>query len=248
MRRLFICFALLGMGSGTISHAAQPAHPLVWDSVDQRVEAAPGATLADFTFAVTNTADTATEITEVRASCGCTVVKLPAMPWVLAPGASGSFAAQVDFRGKSGKFTKSLFVSSAAGVQVLQVTVAIPEAPEDRRARNQQMAIADRQAVFRGECASCHAIPTASKLGEPLFQAACAICHSSTNRASMVPDLLEPHEQRSVAYWEKWIAEGKAGSLMPAFAQKHGGPLSAAQVASLVEYAWITLPREPKKN
>jgi hypothetical protein len=64
----------------------------------------------------------------------------------------------------------------------------------------------------------------------------------------MVPDLLIARERRDSAWWQRWIAEGKEGTLMPAFAQARGGPLTEAQVASLVEFALSHLPTEPRKN
>jgi mono/diheme cytochrome c family protein len=63
-----------------------------------------------------------------------------------------------------------------------------------------------------------------------------------------VPDLLVAREPRDAAYWEKWISEGKEGTLMPGFGRKRGGPLTAEQIASLVEYAMTRLPTEPSKN
>ena len=63
----------------------------------------------------------------------------------------------------------------------------------------------------------------------------------------MVPDLLVARETRDATYWTKWISEGREGSLMPAFAATHGGPLSDAQIASLVEFALRQLPTAPRK-
>ena len=249
MRILLVCFGLFGVGLGSrMTASVNAAHPLVWDSMEKSAEAEPGNPVAEFTFSVTNKAAAATEITEIRASCGCTVLKVPSTPWVLPAGTSGSFTAQVDFRGKSGKCSKTVFVNSPAGMQMLRVTINIPETPESARERNRQMASVDRQAVFRGECASCHATPTEGKEGEALFQKACAICHSASPRASMVPELFTGSGSHDVAYWRKWISEGREGSLMPAFAQKNDGPLTDAQIASLIEFALNRRPTQPGKN
>ena len=43
-----------------------------------------------------------------------------------------------------------------------------------------------------------------------------------------------------------WIADSKPGSLMPAFAKKHGGPLDDSQIKSLVAYLTRIFPREIK--
>lgn len=231
----------------TAGSGAAAVHPLAWDAMEKSLDAKHGDSVADFEFTVTNRSDKVVTITELRPSCGCTVAEMPSSPWVLAPGAKGSFHALVDFGGKHGKFSKSVLVGSTAGVQTLGMTVNIPEPDAATRLRNQQLAAANRQAVFRGDCASCHVAPIGNKTGAELFQAACAICHLASPRAEVVSDLLKPREPRDAAYWRKWITEGREGSLMPGFAQTHGGPLSEAQVESLVEFAVRQLPAGPPR-
>lgn len=232
--------------------AAEPgqkrAHPLSWDALEKSIDARPGDTTATFTFTATNTSSQPVEIVGVQPSCGCTLADTPPKPWIIAPGAKSSFTAKVEFAGKVGKFTKSIYVHSPAGSQSVQVTVNIPDSPEAARERNRQLASLDRQAIFRGDCASCHATPTVGKTGRDLFQAACAICHQSEHRASMVPDLMVAREARDAAYWQRWIADGKEGTLMPGFARRHQGPLSDAQITSLVEYLVAHFPTEPRTN
>lgn len=225
--------------------AAPPVHPLVWDAMEKTVVPRPGEEAAEFAFTVTNKADREIAITEVDPSCGCTVVDLPATPWTLAPGASGTLRATVDFQGKSGRFGKSILVASSAGAQVLKVNVDIPDTPEARRARNLQLARMDRQAVFRGDCATCHALPAAGKIGAELFQLACGICHAPAHRADIVPDLAVARGPRDAEYWRTWIRDGKPGTLMPAFASEQGGPLTPPQIDSLVAYLLQTYPRQP---
>ena len=104
---------------------------------------------------------------------------------------------------------------------------------------------ADRQAVLRGSCASCHVTPTIGKKGAELFQTACVICHAAEHRASFVPDLMVAKAPRDAAYWEKWIREGAEGTLMPAFAKEHGGSLDDEQIASLIAYLVEHLPTQP---
>jgi mono/diheme cytochrome c family protein len=85
-------------------------------------------------------------------------------------------------------------------------------------------------------------------MGAELFAAACAICHASDRRAAMVPDLEVARGPRDRAFWQKWITEGKEGTLMPAFAAQHGGPLSEEQMASLVDYVNGQFPSEPPQK
>jgi mono/diheme cytochrome c family protein len=237
MRFIFLlCFSLaLSLREGAAAEQ-RTVHPLVWDALEVTHVAKPGDEAADFAFAVTNKSDKRVEIQELRPSCGCTVAEMPSQPWVLEPGARGSFRATADFKGKFGVFTKSIHVVSNFGTQMLTVRVEIPDTEESRRKRNQEMAQLDRQAVFRGDCAACHVAPTVGKAGGELFQVACGICHTAAHRASMVPDLAIAREPRDEAYWRKWISEGKEQSLMPGFSAARGGPLTEPQIDSLVEY------------
>lgn len=110
---------------------------------------------------------------------------------------------------------------------------------------NIQNALADRQAVFKGDCATCHVQQGLGKLDADLYMASCGICHEAEHRAAMVPDLKVPRSPRDLAFWQKWIAEGKPGTLMPAFAAVHGGPLTQEQADSLTVYLYQFFPRNP---
>ena len=225
-----------------------PSHPLAWDAMEKTVDSTVEAHEVKFVFHVTNTSKEAVEVVQIEPSCGCTVAEMPSTPWVLAPGAQGSFTAVVDHRGKFGKLFKTLHVHSSGGSQTLSMIINLPDTEESRRSRNQQFAFADRQAVFRGDCAACHVLPTLGKSGEALFKVACGICHEAASRAPMVPDLMVVREKRDAAFWARWISEGKEQTLMPAFAAKRGGPLNDEQISSLVEFALRHFPTEPKKE
>jgi mono/diheme cytochrome c family protein len=231
-----------------VQRPARPPHPLVWDAMEQTLAAKPGDKSVDFEFSVTNSSDRPVQIVEIRTSCGCTVAEMPKSPWVLEAGGRGSFRATVDIRGRHGRFSKTMLVASNAGGQVLGVMVDIPEAPRLSREENLQLATGDRQAVFHGACYSCHVEPIGGKQGQRLYQAACSICHEAEPRATMVPDLTVVREPRDAGWWRRWIGEGRENTLMPGFAEKHGGPLSDAQVESLVEFALKHFPTEPAKN
>jgi mono/diheme cytochrome c family protein len=249
-RHLFV-FALVAsaVAADWRAAAAEPQkNPLVWDAVEKTIDARPGDRAAEFMFQVTNKGAHPVTIQSTRTSCGCTVAELPSLPWVLAPGAGGVMKVTVDFAGKDGWITKSVTVLSSEGAQTLDVSLHIPPPDEAQRERNRQLAQANRQAVFRNDCASCHASPLGTKTGGDLFNVACQICHASPRRASMVPDLAVAREHRDAAYWTKWIAEGREGTLMPAFAAEHGGPLTRKQIESLVDLALKLLPTEPRKN
>lgn len=216
----------------------QEERALVLDATSKDYDAQPGEQSCTFTFHVTNTSAADIVITQVRTSCGCSVANLPSQPWRLAPGASGEFQIVVDLRGKHGVLHKTAMIDTERGYKQLEFRVNIP-APDPRdemRARNLLIAQADRQAVFRGDCAQCHVEPAKGKFGRELYVAACAICHADEHRASMVPDLRALAPVPAPEAWRQLITHGKPGTLMPAFAQANEGPLTPAQIDSLVEY------------
>ena len=248
LRIIFLLLVLPAQSRAEEKNAPPPAHGLTWDALEKTVVAKPGDGAAEFSFTASNATDHAVTINSVRPSCGCTVVELPATPWVLAPRASGTLRAVVDFAGKEGELAKSLFVESSEGAQTLSLRIDIPPPDETTRLRNRKLAGENRQAVFLGGCSSCHVLPGFEKTGEALFKTTCAICHVSSRRASMVPDLLTARGHRDAAWWRTWIAEGKEGTLMPAFAEKNGGPLTQDQIDSLVKFALAQLPTEPRED
>ena len=212
-----------------------------WDTVVKDYQAKAGETEAKFTFALTNVSKESVTIESVHTSCGCTAAKLPQTPWVLAPGDHGEIGVTVDLHGKFGLISKTATVYSSVGQIMLTVRIVIPPADASARnmgdrSRNLQVAAADRQAVFRGDCATCHVTPTLGKTGKALYDTACLICHEGPNRASMVPDLRALNKPTDAAYWTQWISSGREGSLMPAFALAKHGILSDAQIKSLVDY------------
>lgn len=225
---------------------------IAWDSTSKEYNAKVGEGIAPFVFLLTNISSSEVVISNVTTTCGCTVAQLPAQPWHLAPGINGEIKVSMNLTGKLGHVTKAVTVNSSAGTKVLQVKVNIPPAPapvtenaRGDRAANMAAAKANRQAIFQGDCVSCHVARGAGKFGKELFVADCAICHDTPHRAAMVPDLRAPKTSRDRAYWANWITSGKAGSLMPAFGEKEGGPLSSAQIDSLVTYLIENFPKGP---
>jgi mono/diheme cytochrome c family protein len=245
LKRIFLGL-LFFVGASALVLAADA--PLRWDAMEKRAEPKFEDGIVTFEFNVTNTADHPVKIYYIRATCGCTTVDAPPMPWTLAPGAHGVVKATVDFRGKEGEIAKQLLVGTVEVTQTLTMTVKVPPMSLEMREQNRAIAAANRQKVFQGECAACHATPTERRISDDLFAAACAICHESKHRASMVPDLAVAREKRDAAWWTHWIEDGREGTLMPGFAQKNGGPLTQSQIESLVDYLLSNFPTEPKAN
>ena len=243
-----ICQALLLLWCGGVQAQQPPSFsPLAWDAMQKQVVARAGQANVVVSFSVTNVSAAPVVIRDVSLSCGCSVATMPARPWTLKPGEHGQVMVTTDLRGKRGSLLKTAIVYASSGTRVLtyQVDIQEPSTPEER-AGNQALAKSDRQAVFRGDCARCHAEPAKGMTGKELFAAACGVCHEAEHRASMVPDLKALKKPTPREYWLQWIAHGKPETLMPGFAAKEGGPLTEAQIQSLVDFLTATaVPSSP---
>jgi mono/diheme cytochrome c family protein len=243
-----------------------PDGVLNWDAVMKAVDVTDGDDYAHFTFSFTNVATTAavtlttnvangvTTVTgttnftpsqvvilNVHPSCGCTTAEVPPTPWFIPPGTNEQFAVKVNLAGKSGTVIKSVAVTTDHGQKSLMLRINIHPAPpiqmtDDQKLAGIMAAKVDRQAVFKGDCASCHIKRVEGLYGPQLFASVCAICHEAANRATMVPDLGNLKVPTNQEFWRTWITFGKPGSLMPAFASSQGGPLTDMQIASLAAY------------
>jgi mono/diheme cytochrome c family protein len=236
---------LLAFSICTLQAATSSSNLLAWDSVHKEIVCQPGEKFAHFTFSVTNVSASDVVILSTATSCGCTVAKLPAQPWILKPQASGQIEVTVDLTNKVGTVKKGVFVTiSNAPTETLSVTATIsllfpppPVMSDTDRIRNVQMAKANAQAIFKGDCAACHVAPAKGKTGAALYSAMCGICHDAGLRqASMVPQLRNLKKPTGFDFWKNAIANGVTNSLMPAFAEVNGGPLTGAQINSLADY------------
>ena len=188
---------------------------IAFDAERKEVSVPNGTPQAQFTFNLTNISAEVVTITTVSTSCGCTVAKLPESPWKIAPGSNGQISATMNLAGKSGISIKTLTVNSDKGPKLLYVqatilpadATALPISPMDREA-NQKLAIADRQGVFKADCATCHVTPTKGLFGQPLYAKACGICHEAEHRATMVTDLHTLKYPTTPEIWKNWIMHG----------------------------------------
>jgi mono/diheme cytochrome c family protein len=242
--------------------AVADPNAIQWDLETKEYSAKVGEAEAKFTFWLTNVSSSEVLVNGVRTSCGCTVAKLPSQPWRIAPGSNGPIEVAVSLAGKSGLIAKGVTVDSSAGIKQLTVRVNIPggAAPgslpvqasgvmgDAERLKNMQLALADRQVVFKNaECAKCHADPAKGKTdGRLLYAAVCATCHNSHLRAAAVPDLRTLAHPTSADHWRTWITYGRAGSMMPAFAESEGGPLNPQQINALVDFMVKAFPNRPQ--
>jgi mono/diheme cytochrome c family protein len=239
-------------GTQTVIPAAYrplPKGVLAWDRETQKATVKFGTVQTSLAFSVTNVSSEPVRITSVRTSCGCTIPKLPPMPWTLEPQTNGTIGLTMKLAGKRGKVIKTMTVTTDKGFKTLYVHTTIEEPPpgvmgQSDRMRNLQIASANRQAVFQGDCVPCHVTPALNKMGAELYDTACGICHEAEHRASMVPDLAKLQKETNADYWRTWITTSMDGKLMPAFALEHGGFLSAMQIDSLVKYLVEDFPEK----
>jgi len=229
---------------------------LAFDAEQKDVSVTNGTTEAHFVFNLTNISSGDVIINFVQTSCGCTVAKLPSTPWKLTPKESGEISATMQLAGTpaGGTKIKTLTVSTDKGPKALYVKATVLAEPaamtEMDRTNAQKLAMADRQAVFKGDCVRCHEAPAKNavgqeKMGKELYAGVCGVCHDAEHRASFVPDLHHLPEPTSAEFWKNWIMHGKPGTLMPAFAKSEGGILSDGQIGSLAQYLTETIPSHP---
>jgi len=251
-----LIFFLLAAGLASSAAAAPGSpEPLRWEAPSQTNHAQAGDVSSRFTFKVANVSASDVFINDVKNSCGCTTTQLPSKPWRLAPKETGQLQVLVDLRAKTGILSKTIEILSSNAPKELVVTVEIaPGAnglpPEmANRLFGQQLAIVDRQSVFtKTECLQCHLKPAFGKSGAQLYAAACGICHESPHRATMVPDLHALKADTTPVYWRNMVAHGKPGTLMPGFEAAEGGPLTDAQIGSLVEFLSRAFPRHARSK
>jgi mono/diheme cytochrome c family protein len=236
---------------------------LVWDATLKSYQAKPGEATVPFTFWLTNISSTDILVNRASTSCGCTVAQLPSQPWRIPAGGDGPIRVTMSLVGKIGLISKGVTIETSVGIQQLTVRTEIPPGStptamplpaqasgtmnDGERLQNMQMALADRQVVFKNkDCAKCHAEPAVGKHeGRELYAAVCATCHNSHLRAAMVPDLRTLKHPTDADFWRKWITYGRAGSMMPAFATAEGGPLEPYQVDALVAFMVRAFPNRP---
>ncbi|HEV2693774.1 MAG TPA: DUF1573 domain-containing protein [Verrucomicrobiae bacterium] len=218
-----------------------PDGVLAFDATLKTDDMTEGDDFARFTFSFTNITEDIVTILNVHPSCGCTTAELPPVPWQLTPGTNGSIKLSVNLSGKQGTLIKTVDVTTDKGKKQLMLRInlkppAVITMTDEQKAAGIAAAKVDRQAVFKGDCATCHIKNVEGKNGPDLYKLTCAICHEAVNRATMVPDLAKLTVPTNDEFWRTWITYGKPGSLMPAFAQSQGGPLDDVQVAALAQY------------
>jgi hypothetical protein len=84
--------------------------------------------IATYEFKFTNTGTEPLELTNVRASCGCTTPKWPRE--LIQPGQTSVVRAEYNSSGRPGTFNKNIFVTSNAGQATLTISGNVIKEPE----------------------------------------------------------------------------------------------------------------------
>jgi len=158
-----------------LSHANGPLPDgiLAWDELLKSVDVPASQSQAHFVFNVTNISPDNVVVLGAHGSCSCTVTELPPLPWTIPPGGHGQVGAVVNLEGKSGVLFKAVTVSTDKGSKdlYLKITIlppVIPTLTDAERTNGVMVARADRQAIFKADCATCHAKPGEGKYGKAL--------------------------------------------------------------------------------
>jgi cytochrome c553 len=198
--------------------------------------------IVEHRFPFTNTGDADLVIEDVSTPCGCTAV-VPDQTRI-APGRSSSIDVTYDSAARSGDVERVVTVRSNDSVEpVLELHLT---AHVDASQHEGFMA---GETLFGEKCGRCHAEPARDDAGREvtglaLYDGVCWFCHGAVRQGKTAP-ALGRYPEASDPYLTRIISEGVAGTEMPAFAQASGGPLSAAQIASLVALLHTVPPPPP---
>ena len=96
-----------------------------------------------------------------------------------------------------------------------------------------------RSKLFTGRCAACHSVPAQGKKGKELFNAVCAMCHGIDGKGGEAPRLIgaDFDNDTVLKYFLNTIRHGSNNNpSMAAFAESDGGPLSEADIQSIIDF------------
>jgi cytochrome c553 len=182
------------------------------------------------------------KIEDVSTPCGCTVV-LPDKT-LLKPGESSYIDVTYDSAARSGDVEREVTVRTndpVAPEQILHLHARVDASMHE--------AFKSGETLFGEKCGKCHAVPARDdagreRTGQDLYDAVCWFCHGKERQGKTAP-ALGAYADTADPYLNQIISEGRAGTEMPGFAQDQKGPLTAAQIASLVKLLHTDPPEAP---
>lgn len=198
------------------STAAYSEQPL-FDRTEYQIGSMPEGKIHVFRFALKNATPNPLSVLSVNPTC--VYIDAEADRVDLAPQEGTVMTIHVDARGNLGRIAKTIEIMTTASPQphVLTLRGTIVHTDYDR---------SNPQALFKQPCSTCHVGGNVqAKSGESLYDALCFSCHKDGKN----------FVSRKRQAMESAISLGVPGTAMPAFSVPSGGPLSAAQIRSLVD-------------
>lgn len=189
-----------------------------------------GATIKH-SFKLTNAGSKPLLLQGSYASCSCTAAKLRLNQ--LAPGASAFVDVTLDTTGIFGDINRDVIVASNDPIRkMLPLTIKCHIPDPHKGMSSDQLG----KKIFAGQCATCHADKGQGKMGKALYLADCAMCHGARAQGGLGP-MLKPGKYSDTKVMQQVISNGNEfNPTMPAFLKSRGGPLSQAQIDSIISY------------
>ncbi len=145
----------------------------------------------------------------------------------IGPNETGRIRATVKTDGKKGRILKTVQVETNDPVRplvVLKLRANVIDAFHEKPLQP--------DAIFRSPCRKCHLDRGRDQMGAALFRADCIMCHMRGKSAPSISSLKKLSRERL----KEAIEEGVPDSMMPGFSWRVGGPLTEAQIRSLLKY------------
>lgn len=237
MARAGLC-ALLALAAGAaLSGTARAAPRIEFDHLEHHFGRVVQGKIVATSFPVKNAGDQDLVLLEATTPCGCTAV-LPEKT-VLAPGEWSRIDVTYDSAARSGEVERIITVRSNDPEQPAVELKVVADVDASEHASFEA-----GEALFGSKCGKCHYDPATDLVGQPLYDAVCFFCHGKARQGKTAP-ALAAFPSAFDPYLADMIAGGRPGTEMPGFARAHGGPLSPAQVDSLVELLHTVPPPAP---
>jgi Protein of unknown function (DUF1573)/Cytochrome C oxidase, cbb3-type, subunit III len=184
-------------------------------------------------FKVSNHGNADLNLYRAYASCGCTTASLSKK--LLKPGEEADLFVSIDTAMKQEKVAKLVYVSSNDPQHAVVTVKLLMDVQDPHRG----MARDGETKIFSDQkCASCHVARGVGKLGVELYNADCAMCHGPKAEGAVGPALFGPYSDP--AFKDQIVKVTSFGSpvhrSMPGFLKQSGGPLSSAEIDSIVSY------------
>jgi len=230
--------------------AAEPASAagprITVDEQDYQFGRVPNDRAVEHVFKVTNAGTKPLVITRVSTSCGCTAAMMESS--VVDPGKTGRLRVSFNPRGQHQVVSRTVTIHSndpeSPALQI-KITAEVAAPGEERKAPGppQRAHPPEAKLEFKSGCLKCHGPASATQRGPKLYASACGACHGAVGGGvSIAREMIGPPLRlvsttvKTPAGMTQVISSGTGNPRMPGFGKAYGGPLSDAQVASLVEY------------